>query len=115
MGGRIDRKVATACLTGRSEFRIFRNTRKVSDGTARFRRRGPEELRPLSGQALAEPVIVTKYGRPSVVILSAGEYERLKRLDRQVLAVTDLSDDDIAGIEAARIPDAHRYHSDDLP
>lgn len=66
-------------------------------------------------QALAEPVIVTKYGRPSVVILSAGEYERLKRLDRQVLAVTDLSDDDIAGIEAARIPDAHRYHSDDLP
>ena len=66
-------------------------------------------------QALVEPVIVTKYGRPSVVILSAGEYERLRRLDRQALAVAELGEDDIAAIETARIPDEHRYRSDDLP
>ena len=29
-------------------------------------------------QALEEPVVVTQYGKPSVVILSASEYERLK-------------------------------------
>ncbi len=66
-------------------------------------------------EALVEPVVVTKYGRPSVVILSAGEYERLKKLDRQALAVTELSDEDIAAIKAARIPAKHRYRSDDLP
>jgi antitoxin (DNA-binding transcriptional repressor) of toxin-antitoxin stability system len=46
-------------------------------------------------QALAAPVTVTKYGRPSVVILSATEYERSGSLTRQTLAVTELSDSDI--------------------
>lgn len=66
-------------------------------------------------QALAAPVTVTKYGRPSVVILSAAEYERLRKLDRQALAVTELSDSDIDAIRAARIPKKHRYRSSDLP
>jgi prevent-host-death family protein len=66
-------------------------------------------------QALAAPVTVTKYGRPSVVILSAAEYERLRKLDRQALAVTELSDSDIEAIRAARIPKKHRYRSSDLP
>jgi prevent-host-death family protein len=64
-------------------------------------------------QALAAPVTVTKYGRPSVVILSAIEYERLRKLDRQALAVTELSD--IEAIRAARIPKRQRYRSSDLP
>ncbi len=62
-------------------------------------------------QALAAPVTVTKYGRPSVVILSAAEYERLKKLDRQALAVTELSDSDIDAIKAARTPRKQRYRS----
>jgi prevent-host-death family protein len=66
-------------------------------------------------QALAAPVTVTKYGRPSVVILSAIEYERLRKLDRQALAVSELSDSDIESIRAARIPKRHRYRSSDLP
>jgi prevent-host-death family protein len=65
-------------------------------------------------RALAKPVTVTKYGRPSVVILSATEYERLKKLDREALAVTELSERDIAAIKAARIPKRHRYRSSDL-
>ena len=36
-------------------------------------------------QALAEPVVVTQYGKPSVVIISATEYERLKERDRRVM------------------------------
>jgi PHD/YefM family antitoxin component YafN of YafNO toxin-antitoxin module len=38
-----------------------------------------------SDLALQAPVIVTRYGRPRTVLISAGEYERLKRRDRQVL------------------------------
>lgn len=57
---------------------------------------------------------MTKYGRPTVVILSASEYERLKSLDRQALAVEELSEGDIAAIEGARIPRRRWYHSRDL-
>jgi prevent-host-death family protein len=65
-------------------------------------------------QALVAPVAVTKYGRPTVVILAASEYERLKRLDRQALAVTELTEQDIAAIESAKIPRERRYRSDRL-
>ena len=65
-------------------------------------------------KALVAPVTVTKYGRPSVVILAAAEYERLKKLDRQTLAVEELSDRDIADIKAARIPKPRRYRTSDL-
>ena len=65
-------------------------------------------------EALVAPVTVTKYGRPSVVILSAAEYERLKKLDRQTLAVAELIKTEIAAIKAARIPKQHRYRSTDL-
>ena len=65
-------------------------------------------------QALVTPVRVVKYRRPSVVIVSAAEYERLRRLDRKALAVEELSSADIAAIKAARIPKKHRYRSTDL-
>jgi antitoxin StbD len=65
--------------------------------------------------ALVEPVIVTQPGEPAVVILAAREYDRLKKLDREVLAITELSEADIAAIEQAEISEEHRYHSDDLP
>jgi prevent-host-death family protein len=65
-------------------------------------------------RALVTPVTVTKYGRPSVVIVSAAEYERLKKLDRQALAVSELGERDIAAIKAARIPAKHRYRTSDL-
>jgi prevent-host-death family protein len=66
-------------------------------------------------KALVAPVTVTKYGRPSVVILSAAEYGRLKKLDRQTLAVSELSEADVAAIKSARVPRARRYRSSDLP
>ena len=65
-------------------------------------------------QALVVPVRVMKYRRPSVVILSATEYDRLKKLDRKALAVEELDSADIAAIKAARIPKKHRYRSADL-
>ena len=37
-----------------------------------------------------EPVVVTHYNKPSVVIVAASEYARLKRRDKRVLAADDL-------------------------
>ncbi len=54
--------------------------------------------------ALSEPVIVTKYGRESVVIIKATEYHRLKKRDREALRVEELSDADIVAIKAAVPP-----------
>jgi PHD/YefM family antitoxin component YafN of YafNO toxin-antitoxin module len=65
-------------------------------------------------QALRRPVMVPSHGRPSVVILAAGEYVRLRRLDRQALSITELSKADIAAIATARIPKDRRYGTTDL-
>ena len=59
--------------------------------------------------ALAEPVIVTQYGKPSVVIISAAEYERLKELDRRVMRLDDMSDAEIEEMLDSSIPREQRY------
>lgn len=41
-------------------------------------------------KALVEPVTITKYGREHLVLISADEYARLKRRDRQVIRTEDL-------------------------
>jgi PHD/YefM family antitoxin component YafN of YafNO toxin-antitoxin module len=64
--------------------------------------------------ALRRPLTVTHHERPSVVILAAEEYERLRRLDLQVLAVQDLGAQEIAAIRKARVPKSRRYKLADL-
>ena len=54
--------------------------------------------------ALREPVAVTRNGREGTVLISAEEYERLKRRDRQVLTPADFTDADIAALENTRPP-----------
>jgi PHD/YefM family antitoxin component YafN of YafNO toxin-antitoxin module len=51
--------------------------------------------------ALAAPVTVTCKGRDRMVLLSAEEYNRLKRRDREVLCLGDFSDGDLEAIKAA--------------
>ena len=65
-------------------------------------------------QALAEPVVVTQYGKPSVVIISAVEYERLKELDRRVMRLEDMSDTEIMEMLSSDIPQEHRYSIADI-
>ena len=55
-------------------------------------------------KALVEAVTITKYGRDHLVLLSADEYARLKRRDRQVYRAHDVPDDVLAAIEAAEPP-----------
>lgn len=54
--------------------------------------------------ALLEPLTVTRNGRDKIVVLSAQEYGRLKRRDREVLLVEDLSSEDLEAIAAANPP-----------
>jgi prevent-host-death family protein len=65
--------------------------------------------------ARTEPVVVTQYGKPAVVILDAAEYERLKDLDRRVMRLDDMSDSDIDEMLQAEIPPEHRYSLADIP
>ena len=54
--------------------------------------------------ALTEPLTITRNGREKIVVLSAEEYLRLKRRDREVLRVEDLSTEDLKAIAAATPP-----------
>jgi len=54
--------------------------------------------------ALKEPLTITNHGRDSLVLLAADEYRRLKRRDRRVMRLEDITDVDIALIEATRAP-----------
>lgn len=61
-------------------------------------------------EALKSPLLITRNGRDRLVILSVDEYERLKRRDRQALAVEELSDAEIEAIRDAEPPaEAARY------
>lgn len=55
-------------------------------------------------KALHEPVTVTENGREQVVLLSAEEYRRLKRRDRRVFAVEDLTPEQMQALEKTAMP-----------
>ena len=57
--------------------------------------------------ALAEPVTIQKYGRDSVVLISAREYERLRKRDRLALAIEELSESEIRSISEAGMDPRH--------
>ena len=58
----------------------------------------------LADRALAEPVTITKHGRDRLVVVSAAEYERLRRRDRQVFQSAALPDAVLEQIAAAEVP-----------
>ena len=54
--------------------------------------------------ALVQPVMVTRNGRERLVLLSAAEFKRLKRRDREVLRVEDFTEADLKAIREAEPP-----------
>jgi prevent-host-death family protein len=65
----------------------------------------------LRGVAHREAVIVTSHGRDDVVLLSAEEYQRLRSLDRPAMHVSELTDEDLAALDAIKISEeAARYN-----
>jgi PHD/YefM family antitoxin component YafN of YafNO toxin-antitoxin module len=65
-------------------------------------------------RALVEPVMLTCNGRERLVLLAADEYRRLKQLDRQALLATEISNEDLAAIEAAEVPAQYAHLDDEL-
>lgn len=57
----------------------------------------------LADQALGEPVRITKHGRDRLVMVSAAEFDRLKKRDRRVVRIEDLTDEDLALIAQAEV------------
>jgi len=57
--------------------------------------------------ALTQTVIVTRNGRDRTVMISAEEYQRLKRRDRQVFAVGELPEDIIDAIATVEMDPRH--------
>ncbi len=67
-------------------------------------------------EALKSPLSITRNGRDRLVILSVEEYERLKRRDRQALAVEDLTDAELDAIRRAEPPpEAELYDHEFAP
>jgi PHD/YefM family antitoxin component YafN of YafNO toxin-antitoxin module len=60
-------------------------------------------------KALQRPVVVRNHGEDEIVMLSAEEYARLKRRDREVLRAEDFSEDDLKAIAAATVPDEYAH------
>jgi prevent-host-death family protein len=67
----------------------------------------------LSDKARREPVVITKHGRDSLVIMAAEEWERLKRRDRRVGLTSELSEEWIEAVREAKVPDEFS-HLDEL-
>lgn len=72
------------------------------------------EFQNRAGQYLDEaaraPVVVTRHGRPSRVLLDIEEYERLKRGDtRQAIGPEDVTDEELAALEASEMDPRHNH------
>ena len=63
----------------------------------------------LTDQAIKEPVTITRNGRDRLVLLAVEEYERLKRRDRQAVALEDFTQDEIEAIAKAEVPAGHDH------
>jgi Antitoxin Phd_YefM, type II toxin-antitoxin system len=64
--------------------------------------------------ALVQPVAVTRNGRERTVMISAEEYYRLKRRDRQVLGLDDFTDADIDELEGTMAPESSKAFDHEL-
>ena len=65
-------------------------------------------------KAQQSPVVVRNHGQDEIVMVSADEYARLKRRDREVLRLEDFTDDDIAALKKVRMPKKYDHLNKEL-
>jgi prevent-host-death family protein len=65
-------------------------------------------------RSLSQPVLITKHGRPRNVVLSYDEYERLRARDRRAVRAEDLTDEDIAALEASEMAPGYEHLNAEL-
>ena len=68
----------------------------------------------LTDKALSEAVTITRNGRDRLVLVSAEEYERLKRRDRRVVKLEQFTDEEMAEIAAAEVPAEYAHLDEEL-
>jgi prevent-host-death family protein len=68
----------------------------------------------LSDKARREPVIITKHGHDSLVVMPVEEWERLKRRDRRAGVTADLPEEWIEAVRNAKVPDEFAHLDDEL-
>ncbi len=59
--------------------------------------------------AVREPVIITKNGRPRTVLMAYEDFVRLSKRDRRVQRTTELSEAEIAAIEASEMTPGYEH------
>ncbi|HLZ84702.1 MAG TPA: type II toxin-antitoxin system prevent-host-death family antitoxin [Caulobacteraceae bacterium] len=68
----------------------------------------------LSDKARRQPVVITKHGRDSLVVMPVEEWERLKRRDRHVGLTADLSVEWLEAVRNAKVPEEFAHLDADL-
>ena len=68
----------------------------------------------LSDKARHEPVVITKHGKDSLVVMSAEEWGRLRRRERRVGLTSELGQEWIEAVRNARVPDEFGHLDADL-
>jgi PHD/YefM family antitoxin component YafN of YafNO toxin-antitoxin module len=68
----------------------------------------------VSDSALKEPVTITRNGRDRLVLVSADEYQRLKRRDRRAVSIEDITEEDLKLIEASEMEPGHEHLDKEL-
>jgi prevent-host-death family protein len=68
----------------------------------------------LSDKARQQPVVITKHGRDSLVVIPVEEWERLKRRDRRVGLTEDLPDEWLEAVRNAEVPEEFAHLDADL-
>ena len=63
----------------------------------------------LSDKARHEPVVITKHGRDSLVVMSAEEWNRLKRRDRRAGLTAELPEEWVEAVRSAKVPDGFAH------
>ncbi len=63
----------------------------------------------LSDKARHEPVVITKHGRDSLVVMAMEEWDRLRRYERRVGLTSELSEEWVKAVQTAKVPDEFAY------
>ena len=63
----------------------------------------------VSDKALNEPVTITRNGRDRLVLLSAEEFERIRRYAPRARGIEELTDEELAMIREARVAAKHDH------
>ena len=68
-------------------------------------------------KAMREPVVITKHGRETAVLIAAETFHMLLERYREVVSVEDLDAAIVEAIENSEIPDEYRWDSteEDVP